>query len=68
MKQPKAAVEYSQGHQASHCGPTSRLDPNYCQHFRTAVSGSSYKQGACEKVAGPIRPSMWCKLFKKVEK
>lgn len=66
MKKQKAEVDYSPGHKTSHCGKISQFDTSYCQHFDgpTRIRGILY--GSCTKVTGPIRPSMWCKLYEKV--
>ena len=47
VKVPPAAAQYGPGMKSAHCG--------ICQHF--------LKPNACEIVAGPIRPSMWCIYF-----
>jgi hypothetical protein len=48
-KRTKPSVDYSVGMKSAHC--------SICEHW---IAG-----GHCEKVAGPIEPDHWCKLFHK---
>lgn len=66
MKRPKSEVDYSPGMPHSHCGPSSRSDTWFCRHFQVGFRGKPYQQGGCTKVAGPIRPTMWCRLYSRV--
>jgi hypothetical protein len=54
QKQAKGQVDYSRGMKASHCG--------ICRYYRRGSHGT---MGTCQKVAGSIDPSYWCKLFRK---
>jgi hypothetical protein len=49
----KAEVDYSPGHPGSKC--------SLCRFFLADTK-------TCLKVAGPIEPSYWCRLFQKIKK
>lgn len=54
-KSEKAAVDYGEGHAASHCGPTKRWRTGDCEHFKGPHG--------CELVGGYIQPTGWCRLW-----
>jgi hypothetical protein len=61
-KVSKSEVDYSRGHAGAHCGKVLDDDKSYCRHFIPPLSPTS-NLGQCEKVAGPINPVYWCRLF-----
>lgn len=66
MKRPKEEVKYGPGHKLNHCGKQTQFDTGYCRFFHSNTVGKGgIRQGSCEKVAGPILPGMWCKLWEK---
>jgi hypothetical protein len=62
LKASKQDVDYSRGHAGAHCGKVLDDDKAYCQHFIPPLSPAS-NLGQCQKVAGPINPVYWCRLF-----
>ena len=58
MKVAKSTVDYSPGHQSSHCGDDGKLGrTGMCSHYQ-------HPHG-CEVVAGDINPDYWCRRFLK---
>jgi hypothetical protein len=64
-KRVKTSVDYSRGHQDSHCGKTFDDDKGYCKHFVPHRNDHHALPGTCTKVEGGISRIYWCKLFEK---
>jgi hypothetical protein len=67
LKASKQSVDYSRGHAGAHCGKVLDDDRSYCRHFLPPLSPAS-NLGQCQRVAGPINPVFWCRLFSNVQK
>jgi len=65
-KASKSVVDYSRGHAGAHCDKVLDDDKAYCQHFIPPLSPTG-NLGQCEKVAGPINPVYWCRLFSRAQ-
>ena len=65
-KYEKDEVDYSHGHQGSHCGKVFSDDKGYCKHFvpqREVVT-----LGACDLVKGGIKPVYLCTEWQQAKK
>ena len=64
-KANKEDVDFGKGMAERHCGPMFNTDRGYCAHFIEGRAVGPSGSGTCSKVKGPIKRSMWCRLFKK---
>jgi hypothetical protein len=65
-KVSKSEVDYSRGHAGAHCGKVLDDDRSYCRYFNPPLSPAG-NLGQCQKVAGPINPVFWCRLFARAQ-
>ena len=57
----KREVNYSLGHNDSHCGKVFEDDNGYCKNYRKGDD----THGTCALVEGKIKPVYWCEKFAK---